>query len=129
MCLGYAIPGRIPVLRKTSCCNSRQLNVPNLLTKTMRYYKPGKLNKTAMASLARQTFGCEPFGWQIAVLEGRDVSTGSVKTLAFSLALVMDKEEIIVFMISPLSSLMIEQMDNAPISTVAICREILTRVF
>ena len=86
-----------------------------------------------MASLARQTFGCEPFSWQIAtttaVLEGRDVSTGSVKTLAFSLALmVMDKEEIIVF-ISPLSSLMIEQMDNAPISTVAICREILTRVF
>ena len=128
MCLGYAIPGRIPVLRKTSCCNSRQLNVPNLLTKTMRYYKPGKLNKTAMASLARQTFGCEPFGWQIAVLEGRDVSTGSVKTLAFSLVLVMDKEEIIVF-ISLLSSLMIEQMDNAPISTVAICREILTRVF
>ena len=41
----------------------------------------------------------------------------------------MDKEEIIVF-ISPSSSLMIEQMDNAPISTVAIiCREILTRVF
>ena len=94
----------------------------------MRYYKPGKASKTAMASLARQTFGCEPFGWQIAVLEGRDVSTGSVKTLAFSLALVMDKEEIIVF-ISPLSSIMIEQMDNAPISTVAICREILSRVF
>ena len=40
----------------------------------------------------------------------------------------MDIEEIIVF-ISPLSSLMIEQMDNALISTVAICREILTRVF
>ena len=89
-----------------------------------------------MASLARQTFGCDPFGWQIAtataVLEGRDVildvGTGSGKTLAFSLASVMDREEIIVI-ISPLSSLMIEQMDNAPISTVAICREILTRVF
>ena len=85
MCLGYAIPGRIPVLRKNSCCNSRQLNVPNLLTETMRYYKPGKVSKTAMASLARQTFGCEPFGWQIAVLEGRDtildVNTGSGNTL------------------------------------------------
>ena len=102
----------------------------------MKYYKPGEVNKTAMASLARQTFGCEPFGWQIAtaiaVLEGRDVildvGTGSGKTLAFSLASVMDKKEIIVI-ISPLSSLMIEQMDNAPISTVAICREILSRVF
>ena len=40
----------------------------------------------------------------------------------------MDKEEIIVIT-SPLSSLMIEQMDNALISTVAICREILSRVF
>ena len=98
----------------------------------MRYYKPRKVSKTAMASLARQTFGCEPFGWQIAVLEGRDVilhvGTGSGKTLAFSLASVMDREEIIVI-ISPLSSLMIEQMDNALISTVAICREILSRVF
>ena len=91
MCLGYAIPGRIPVLRKISCCNSRQLNVPNLLTETMRYYKPGKVSKTEMASLARQAFGFEPFtgSWQIAtataVLEGRDtildVSTGSGNTL------------------------------------------------
>ena len=102
----------------------------------MKYYKPGEVNKTAMASLARQTFGCEPFGRQIAtataVLEGRDVilhvGTGSGKTLAFSLASVMDREEIIVI-ISPLSSPMIEQMDNALISTVAICREILSRVF
>ena len=46
----------------------------------------------------------------------------------FSLASVMDKEEI-VDIISLLSSLMIEQMDNALISTVAICREILSRVF
>ena len=93
-----------------------------------------------MASLARQAFGSEPFTCirQIAtattstVLEGRDaildVGTGSGKTLDFSLASVMDKEEIF-DIISPLSSLMIEQMDNAPISTVAICREILTRVF
>ena len=104
----------------------------------MKYYKPGEVNKTAMASLARQAFESEPFtgSWQIAtataVLEGRDavldVGTGSGKTLAFSLASVMDREEIIVI-ISPLSSLMIEQMDNAPISTVAICCEILTRVF
>ena len=104
----------------------------------MKYYKPGEVNKTAMASLARQAFGSEPFtgSWQIAtattVLEGRDaildVGTGSGKALDFSLASVMDKEEI-VDIISPLSSLMIEQMDNAPISTVAICREILTRVF
>ena len=40
----------------------------------------------------------------------------------------MDKEEIIVF-ISPLSSLMIEQMVTIPISAVAICRKILSRVF
>ena len=37
--------------------------------------------------------------------------TGRGKTLAFSLALVIDREEIIVI-ISPLSSLMIEQMVN-----------------
>ena len=59
----------------------------------MRYYKPGKVSKTAMASLARQAFGSEPFtgSWQIAtattVLEGRDaildVGTGSGKTLAY----------------------------------------------
>ena len=90
-----------------------------------------------MASLARQAFGSEPFtgSWQIAtataVLEGRDaildVGTGSGKTLDFSLTSVMDKEEI-VDIISPLSSLMIEQMDNAPISTVAICRKTFSRV-
>ena len=39
----------------------------------------------------------------------------------------MDKEEIIVI-ISPLSSLTIEQMVNTPISTVAICRETFSRV-
>ena len=54
--------------------------------------------------------------------------TGRGKMLAFSLAFVMDKEEIIVI-ISPLSSLMIEQMVNIPISAVAICRKILSRVF
>ena len=91
-----------------------------------------------MASLARQAFGSEPFtrSWQIAtataVLEGRDaildVGTGSGKALDFSLELVIDKEEI-VDIISSLSSLMIEQMDNALISTVAICREILSGVF
>ena len=47
------------------------------LNKTIKYYKSGEANKTAMASLARQTFGCEPFSWKIAtttaVLEGRDV--------------------------------------------------------
>ena len=48
--------------------------------------------------------------------------------MAFSLALAMDKEEIIVI-ISSLSSLTIEQMFNTPISTVAICREILSMVF
>ena len=39
----------------------------------MIFYKPGEVNK----ALVRQTFGCEPFDWQIAtaiaVLEGRDV--------------------------------------------------------
>ena len=108
---------------------------PSSKQKKMRPYKPGEVNRSALASLARQTFGCEPFGWQIetaiAILEGRDVvldvGTGSGKTLAFSLASVMNKEEIIVI-VSPLSSLMIEQMENAPISTVAICRETFSRV-
>ena len=96
----------------------------------MIFYKPGEVNKPSLKSLARQTFGCEPFEWQIAtavaVLEGRDVildvGTGSGKTLAFSLASVLNKEDIIII-ISPLSSLMIEQMENAPISTIAICSE------
>ena len=74
----------------------------------MLFYKPGEVNKSALKSLARQTFGCEPFDWQIAtaiaVLEGRDVipdiSTGSGKTLAFSPASVLNKENIIII-ISP----------------------------
>ena len=81
----------------------------------MIFYKPGEVNKPSLKSLARQTFGCEPFEWQIAtavaVLEGRDVildvGTGSGKTLAFSLASVLNKEDIIII-ISPLSSLMID---------------------
>ena len=64
----------------------------------MALYKPGEVSKQAIKSLARQTFGCEPFDWQIAtaiaVLEGRDVildvGTGSGKMLAFSLASVLD---------------------------------------
>ena len=84
--------------------------------------------------MAHQTFGCEPFDWQIttaiAILEGRDVildvGTGSGKTLAFSLASVMDKDDVTII-VSPLSSLMIEQMENAPISTIAICSETLSR--
>ena len=90
------------------------------LNKTIKYYKSGEANKTAMASLARQTFGCKPFSWQIATtyhccLGGPGChGTGRGKTLAFSVALAMDKEEIIVI-ISPLSSLTIEQMVNTPI--------------
>ena len=57
-----------------------------------------EVNKPSLKSLVRQTFGCEPFDWQIAtaiaVLEGRDiildVGTGSGKTLAFSLASVLN---------------------------------------
>ena len=101
----------------------------------MIFYKPGEVNKASLKSLAHQTFACEPFDWQIAtaiaVLEGRDVildvGTGSGKTLAFSLVSVMNKDDIIII-VSPLSSLMIEQMENAPISTVAICRETFSRV-
>ena len=100
----------------------------------MIFYKPGEVNKPSLKSLVRQTFGCEPFDWQIAtaiaVLEGRDVildvGTGSGKTLAFSLVSVMNKDDIIII-VSPLSSLMIEQMKNAPISTIAICSETLAR--
>ena len=81
-----------------------------------------------------RSFGCEPFDWQIqtaiAVLEGRDiildVGTGSGKTLAFTMASVMNKDDIIII-VSPLSSLMIEQMENAPISTIAICRETISQ--
>ena len=75
-------------------------NLPSnaILLLSMLFYKPGEVNKSALQSLARQTFGCEPFDWQIAtaiaVLEGRDVildvGTGSGKTLAFSLASVLD---------------------------------------
>ena len=64
----------------------------------MIFYKPGEVNKPSLKSLVRQTFGCEPFDWQIAtaiaVLEGRDVildvGTGSGKTLDFSLASVLN---------------------------------------
>ena len=65
---------------------------------SMLFYKPGEVNISALHSMDRQTFGCEPFDWQIAtaiaVLEGRDVildvGTGSGRTLAFSLASVLN---------------------------------------
>lgn len=101
---------------------------------TMKTYKPGEINRDALKALGRQTFGSEPFDWQLdtaeAVLLGRDVvldvGTGSGKTLAFTLALVFDKEDIAI-VISPLTSLMIEQMENAPISTLAVCGETFQR--
>ena len=69
-----------------------------LLAQLINDNKLGEVNKPYLKSLARQTFGCEPFDWQIAtaiaVLEGRDiildVGTGSGKTLAFSLASVLN---------------------------------------
>lgn len=96
----------------------------------MRPYKHGDLSIEEWKSRSRQTFGIEPFVWQIdtaeAILEGRDVvldvGTGSGKTLAFTLALVWDPEDIAI-VVCPLSSLMIEQMENAPISTIAVCKE------
>ena len=55
----------------------------------MLFHKPGEVNKSALKSLARQTFGCEPFDWQrqttLANLEGcdgtLDKGTGSGKTI------------------------------------------------
>lgn len=52
------------------------------------------------------------------------VGTGGGKTVAFkfTLALLMDKEPI-ASPILPLSSLMVEQMENASISTIAVCKD------
>ena len=88
----------------------------------MLFYKPGEVNKSALKSLARQTFGCEPFDWQkqtaIAILEGcdgiLDTRTGSGKTLVFTMISMMNKDNIII-VVSPLSGLMIEQTENVPI--------------
>lgn len=51
-----------------------------------------------------------------------NVGTGSGETVAFTLALSMDKEPI-ASPILPLSSLMVEQMENALISTIAVCKD------
>lgn len=50
------------------------------------------------------------------------VGTGGGKTVAFTLALSMD-EEPIASPILLLSSLMVEQMENASISTIAVCKD------
>lgn len=50
------------------------------------------------------------------------LGTGDGKTVAFTLALSMDKEPI-ASPILPLSSLMVEQMENASISTIAVCKD------
>lgn len=50
------------------------------------------------------------------------VGTGSGETVAFTLALSMDKKPIS-SPILPLSSLMVEQMENALISTIAVCKD------
>lgn len=50
------------------------------------------------------------------------VGTGGGKTVAFTLALSMD-EKPIASPILPLSSLMVEQMENALISTIAVCKD------
>lgn len=100
----------------------------------MRSNEPVRINRDALKSLGRQTFGFEPFDWQIdtaeAILKGQDVvldvGTGSGKTLAFSLALLLDKKAIAIS-VCPLSSLMIEQMENARISTIAVCQETFDR--
>lgn len=55
------------------------------------------------------------------------VGTGGGKTVAFTLALSMDKEPI-ASPILPLSSLMVEKMENALISTIAVCKDQSARI-
>ena len=93
-----------------------------ILLLSMLFYKPREVNKSALHSLARQTFGCEPFDWQrqttLANLEGCDGILGkgivSGKAIFFTMASVMIKCNIIII-VSPLSGLMIEQTENVPI--------------
>ena len=42
----------------------------------MIFFRLGEVNKASLKSLAHQTFGCKPFGWQIAtavVVIGPDI--------------------------------------------------------
>lgn len=56
----------------------------------MRTCKPGEIRRDALRSLHCQTFGSEPFDWQLDTAKG----TGNGKTLAFTLALVLNKLDI-----------------------------------
>ena len=93
-----------------------------ILLLSMLFYKSGEVNRSALHSLGRQTFGCEPFDWQrqtaLANLEGcdgiLDKGTGCGKTFFFTMTSVMNKYNIIII-VSPLSGLMIEQTENTPI--------------
>ncbi|TDL13145.1 P-loop containing nucleoside triphosphate hydrolase protein, partial [Rickenella mellea] len=88
---------------------------------------------------AEQILGKKPFKWQLriaeAILRGKDVvldvGTGSGKSLCFSLAVLLGKNDV-ALIVTPLSALMIDQVKadagNPSLPSVAVCAETIAAV-
>lgn len=103
--------------------------------RSSRIYSEDNIDLKKLGTLAEEKFGRKPFDFQLrvasAILSGKDVildaGTGCGKTLCFMLPLLLDTNDISLI-ISPLSSLMIEQAKSAKLPTVAVCKETLSEV-
>ncbi|KAG1760023.1 hypothetical protein EDD22DRAFT_848815 [Suillus occidentalis] len=101
----------------------------------VKRYQAHDLNFEELACRAQHDLDQWPFDWQLeaaaAVMEGYDVvldvGTGCGKTLCF-LLLLLQNEQDIRLVISPLMALMIDQAEHASLSSVAVCSEVIAKV-
>ncbi|KLO06626.1 P-loop containing nucleoside triphosphate hydrolase protein [Schizopora paradoxa] len=94
----------------------------------VRFYKSHEVDKQFLSNKTLEVFGVKPFTWQIdatvAILQGKDVildvGTGCGKTMCFSMPL-LDSPTDMCIVVSPLTSLMLDQVKSAALPSVAVC--------
>ncbi|KAJ6579904.1 hypothetical protein B0H10DRAFT_2235480 [Mycena sp. CBHHK59/15] len=103
---------------------------PKPVASKVRIYKPHEIDLRAISEKSQHRLGRTPHEFQTRffcnVMQGKDVvldvGTGSGKSLAFNLPVLMNKNDI-VLIVSPLTALMLEQAAASPLESIAICQE------
>ncbi|TDL27966.1 P-loop containing nucleoside triphosphate hydrolase protein [Rickenella mellea] len=105
------------------------------VSKIKRYTTNDIIDVARLSRKCEEVTGKKPFHWQLKaateILRGNDVvldvGTGSGKTICFSLPLLLGVYDT-ALIISPLSALMIDQVANDPLRSVAVCQENMAKV-
>ncbi|KAI1783590.1 P-loop containing nucleoside triphosphate hydrolase protein [Ganoderma leucocontextum] len=97
-------------------------------------YEEEDIDLEALSARCVRALGVHPFDWQLkaaaTILAGEDlildVGTGSGKTLCFALPILQDTRDI-ALVVSPLSALMVNQVESSRIPAVAVCEETISQ--